>query len=140
MEKLKNTKGEFMDCTTNCYLSPEDMKSSKEFGSIDTNGLATLISSGIPLVIIDARSGQWDDGKRISRAKALSYEATATETAEVIPNKQSLIVVYCSNVQCSASNKLAKHLTDLGYSNILKYEEGIQDWISSGQPIQETRS
>lgn len=130
-----------MDCgTQQCSVSSTSTKpASKEHGQIDTNGLATLISSGVPLVILDARSSKWDDGKRIASAKALSYEATREQAAAVIPTKQSLVVVYCSNVQCSASSNLAKHLSELGYTNILKYEEGIQEWVNSGHPVREAR-
>ncbi len=127
-----------MDCGKSCFVVA-DNKPSKGYGHIDTNGLVVLISSGIPVVILDARSGQWDDGKRIAKAKNLSYEATKEEAAKIIPGKDSLIVVYCSNAECPASTHLAKRLTDLGYSNILKYSEGIQQWISSGYPVRESR-
>lgn len=110
-------------------------KDSKIYGHIDTEGLVKLIASDVPFVIFDARTAQWDDGKRIAFAKALSYEATEKEAAKAIPAKKSLIVVYCSNAQCPASSYLAKRLSELGYSNILKYEEGIQQWINAGHTV-----
>ena len=127
-----------MDCGKSCSIS-EDVQSVKEYGHIDTNGLAALIASGAPVVIIDARGGKWDDGKRIGKAKNLTYEATKEDAARAIPDKKALIVVYCSNPQCPASVLLANRLMDLGYSNILKYGEGIQGWIESGHPVKETR-
>jgi rhodanese-related sulfurtransferase len=120
-----------MDCDSKCSMASQNTQH-VEYGHIDTKGLAMMISSGIPLIILDARSGQWDDGKRIGNAKALSYEATEEQAARVIPTKQSLIVVYCSNLQCPASGYLAKRLSELGYTNIVKYNEGIQEWINSG--------
>jgi rhodanese-related sulfurtransferase len=120
-----------MDCDSKCAVSSPTIQHA-DYGHVDTKGLAMMISSGIPLVILDARSGKWDDGKRIGPAKALSYEATAEQAASVIPTKQSLIVVYCSNLQCPASGYLAKRLSELGYTNIMKYNEGIQEWINSG--------
>lgn len=113
--------------------------SAAQYGHVDTKGLATLISSGVPVVILDARRGKWDDGKRIGTAQWLSYEATAQEAAEVIPALDSLVVVYCTNPHCPASLWLAAHLTELGYINILKYGEGIEEWINSGYPVRETR-
>ncbi len=106
-----------MDCGTNCSLAATDVKS---YGHIDTRGLETLISSKVPLVILDARSAKWDDGKRIATAQVLTADATAKQAAELIPTKQSLVVVYCSNTRCPASTNLAKHLSELGYVNILK--------------------
>ncbi len=126
-----------MDCNESCSIPTSPV--SKEYGHLDTNGLVVLISSEIPLTILDARVGKWDDGKRIGAAQHLSYEATAEEAAKMIPNKKALIVVYCSNLQCPASTGLAKRLTELGYPNILQYEAGIQEWIKSGHPVRETK-
>ena len=116
-----------MDCGTDCCMPSNQAKVGlKGPGHIDTNGLAMLISSGVPLVILDARSSKWDDGKRISSAKTLTAEATPEQASKAIPSKQSLVVVYCSNTECGASSRLAQRLSELGYSNILKYEGGIQ--------------
>ena len=110
-----------------------------EQGHIDTKGLAALIASEVPLVILDARSGHWDDGKRIAQAQALSYETTAEQARALIPSKDSLVVVYCTGVHCPASGWLAKRLAELGYSNVLKYEEGIEEWLRAGFSVRETR-
>lgn len=110
-----------------------------EYGHVDTKGLAALISSEVPLVILDARSYKWDDGKRIASAQGLFYTTTAEDAAAVIPSLDSLVVVYCTNSDCPASMYLAKRLSELGYSNILEYEAGIEEWINSGYPVRETR-
>lgn len=109
--------------------------SAKGFGHIDTNALAHLIDSKVPVIILDARTGQYDDGKRIATAQTLNGESSSEQVSKVIPSKKSLIVVYCSNTQCPASMMLATHLSELGYSHILKYDQGIQGWIESGYPI-----
>ena len=41
----------------------------------------------VPAVVLDARAGKWDDGKRIPGAKALAAAATAAEAAALIPAK-----------------------------------------------------
>ncbi|MGC1878003.1 MAG: rhodanese-like domain-containing protein [Rhabdochlamydiaceae bacterium] len=130
-----------MDCGTQkcCGSSKSASLPVKGYGKIDTNGLMNLISSGVPLTILDARGGKYDDGKRIGSARTLSYEATKEQVVQAIPTQHSLIVVYCSNLQCPASSHLAKRLSEFGYSNILKYGEGIQEWIDAGHPIREER-
>lgn len=128
-----------MDCGNQCEMSSINVQPvAQAQGHIDTNALAVLIASGVPLVILDARSAKWDDGKRIATAKTLTADATDEQAMQVIPSKQSLIVVYCSNVHCSASSHLAKRLSDLGYVHVLKYEAGIQEWVNSGNPVRET--
>lgn len=125
-----------MDCGSQCSVSSKTGSISKKgHGKIDTHALANLIAAGVPLVILDARGGKYDDGKRIASAQTLSYDATEKQAAQVIPSLNSLIVVYCSNLECPASDYLAKRLLELGYSNILKYPEGIQEWIHSGHPV-----
>jgi rhodanese-related sulfurtransferase len=131
--------GESMECGSQCSTSYAKEASSStttnKVGKIDTAGLEVLISSGVPFVIIDARGGQWDDGKRIAGAQNLTSEASAEEIAEVIPSKTTLVVVYCSNAKCQASTRLVNHLVALGYSNVLKYEEGIEEWVKTGHQV-----
>ena len=39
------------------------------------------------------------------------------------------IVVYCSNTECKASEKLIELLIDSGFRNLLEYSEGIKGWM-----------
>jgi rhodanese-related sulfurtransferase len=103
--------------------------------SINTPGLKTLLDSGVPLVLLDARSGKYDDKMRIPGAKSLNDKSTPAEIAKIVPNKESLVVTYCSNLQCPASHKLFKHLKSLGYSNVIEYPEGIQGWKEAGNQV-----
>lgn len=105
---------------------------------ISTPALATLLRSGKPTVL-DARTGKYDDGRRIPGAKSLSPEADAKEAAKQIPSKDSLVVTYCSNTQCPASGRLAKRLLELGYNNILEYPEGIAGWQQEGNQVEEVK-
>lgn len=103
--------------------------------SVNTSGLKTLIDSGVAMTILDARSGKWDDGKRIPGALSLNSESKPEEIAKVLPNKEALIVTYCSNTKCPASHALYEHLKKHGYTNLLEYPEGIQGWIEAGNPV-----
>ncbi len=107
--------------------------------TINTPGLKTLISSGVPLTILDARSGKWDDGKRLPGALSLNFESKPEEIAKVLPKKDSLVITYCSNLKCPASHKLYTHLKSLGYTNLIEYPEGIQGWIEAGNPVNEAK-
>ncbi len=105
------------------------------YGTVDTSGLKKLVDVKTPLVLVDARSGKWDDGKRIPGAIAVAPDASAETIAEALPDKDQLIVTYCSNLKCPASKVLSESLIKLGYKNVLKYPEGIQGWIEAGQPV-----
>ena len=97
--------------------------------------LADMIASKTTMILIDARSGKFDDGKRIPGAVSLTDQATAEEVAKVISAKDALIVTYCSNLQCPASLNLSLHLQKLGFSNVKKYPDGIEGWVKSGHEV-----
>lgn len=103
--------------------------------TVNTLGLKTLISSGVPLTILDARAGKYDDGRRIPGAQSLNAESKAEDIARVLPNKESLIVTYCANLNCPASHKLYTHLKSIGYTNLIEYPEGIDGWVAAGNPV-----
>ena len=110
-----------------------NVKLDKE-AEINTAALAVLINSG-EAVVLDARGGKYDDGFRIPSGKHLSYKCSAADAATLIPSKGSLVVTYCSHTKCPASKRLAKHLHELGYTNVLEYPVGIAGWKASGRKV-----
>jgi len=50
----------------------------------------------------------------------------------VLPDKGAAIVTYCSNTARPNSGQVAAQLARLGYTNVRKYAEGIQDWVEAG--------
>jgi rhodanese-related sulfurtransferase len=88
------------------------------------------------MVILDARSGKFDDGRRLSGAKALSAEAEEADAGKVIPSKDSLVVTYCASWKCPASHALAERLKKLGYANVIEYRQGIEGWTKAGNSVE----
>ena len=102
---------------------------------VSTETLTTLLNAKTPLVLVDARTGKYDDGKRLPGAVALAPGATNEEIAKVIPDKNALIVAYCVNTKCMASHHLAVRLKEAGYVNVLRYPVGIEGWIAAGHQV-----
>lgn len=126
----------FLDCGCRAPAKQEiHQPATHHYKTISTSELKNLIDSQTPVAILDARSGPWDDGNRLPGAKSLSYDATAEQAAAVINSKDSLVVVYCTNLQCPASKMLAERLIQLGYTNIVKYPEGIEKWMQEGNMV-----
>lgn len=118
--------------------SPSVPEADHEHGvpkKINTKELNQLRQS-TALVIIDARSEEYDDGKRIPGAKLVPHDAEEAVIIEKLPNKTAAIVVYCVNVDCPASDMLARRLMRLGYTNVSEYPEGIEGWEKSGNPVE----
>lgn len=90
-------------------------------------------------IILDARSGKWDNGQRIPGAKSLSSKSSDAEIAKMLPNKDAAILTYCNHTKCPASNMLVIKLKSLGYTNISEYPEGIKGWKAAGKSIEESK-
>jgi len=120
-------------CATACAKTAA--KPAEDEATINTAGLAILLRARVPLVVLDARSGKFDDGRRISGAKTLSATATAAQAAALIKTKDALVVTYCSNLKCPASSYLAKRLKTLGYTNVIEYPHGIDGWAAAGNTV-----
>jgi len=100
--------------------------------TLNTQALKTLLDSNIPLILLDARSGKYDDGLRIPGAHGIGAKPNDERLLQIVPSKDSLIVTYCSNLKCPASKTLVQHLKELGYKNILEYPHGIEAWTQAG--------
>ena len=110
-----------------------------KIGTLTTPALQSMLNAKTPLILLDARSGKFDDGTRIPSAKSLNSESKVLEVLKMVPDKESLVVTYCSNLKCPASDKLAKHLKSLGYKNVVEYPEGIQGWKEAGNSVEKAK-
>jgi len=63
--------------------------------------------------------------------------ATMKEAIQSL-NKDDEIVVYCSDENCIASTALGQLLARNGYSHVLHYSGGLQDWEMAGYPLEGT--
>ena len=60
----------------------------------------------------------------------------ADKFAAAVPDKAKPVVVYCYDLDCTASPKAARKLDDLGYVRVYDYEAGKMDWKEAGLPIE----
>ena len=51
-------------------------------------------------------------------------------------NKEDEIVVYCSDETCIASRALGQLLERNGYTHVLHYVGGLQEWEQAGYPLE----
>lgn len=116
------------------------MGESKEahYGKIDTKGVQILIESGLPVTLLDARKHRYDDGWRIPGAYIMPPSSRERALSQVIPSKETLIVVYCSNVRCPLSHELADSLIEKGYNHVLLYPYGMKGWTDGGHELEES--
>jgi rhodanese-related sulfurtransferase len=109
-----------------------------EYGHIDAKGLKSLIDSGLPIVILDARGHKWSDPNKLPGALSASYESSFDELETIIPTQQTLVVVYCYSSTCPLCCKLARRLVEFGYDNVVEYPGGLKEWRDIAEyPVEE---
>lgn len=119
------------------FLQSEEAVRSSSYGHIDAKALKALMETGTPFVLLDARGDKWHDDNLIPGALLASYEYSAEQIRALIPNVNSLVVVYCFSFTCPLSPRLAEHLISLGYKNVLEYPAGLKEWRDvAGYPVE----
>ena len=85
----------------------------------------TRMGSGDPLVILDVRTAEEFAEKHIPGAVLLPNEEIGSTPPEMLPVKDTEILVYCRSGNRSA--QAAKKLADMGYTKVYDFG-GIKDW------------
>jgi rhodanese-related sulfurtransferase len=106
---------------------------------ISRDELRAAIESG-GVTVVDALPAAYFDQQHLPGAVNLFVDDARERAADVLPDKSASIVAYCSNAACPNSEGVARILSGLGYTNVRKYREGIQDWVEAGLPTESSAS
>lgn len=102
---------------------------------ITRDELQAAIADG-SATVLDALAGAYWEKQHLPGALPLHADEVEQRHAELLPDRQALIVTYCSNPACPNSQQVATKLEQLGYTNVRKYREGIEDWAAAGLPLE----
>ncbi|MEV0717111.1 rhodanese-like domain-containing protein [Asanoa sp. NPDC050611] len=102
---------------------------------ITRDELRAAIDAGT-VTVVDALGGDYWAKQHLPGAVPLAPTEVAERAAELLPDRAAAIVTYCSNVACPNSGQVADQLGRLGYGNVRKYREGIEDWVGAGLPTE----
>jgi rhodanese-related sulfurtransferase len=102
---------------------------------ISREELRSLIAVGA-VTVVDALGGEYYAQQHLPGAIPLVEDDVDTLATAVLPNKAAPIVTYCSNPACANSTRVADRLVRLGYTDVRKYEAGIQDWVEARLPTE----
>lgn len=99
--------------------------------TIDRARLEQLIAAD-GVIVVDALPASYYEQMHLPGAVNL-VEADVEELApSLLPDREALVVTYCSNAACGNSKAVARKLEAAGYTNVHTYTDGIQDWVESG--------
>ena len=88
------------------------------------------------LTVVDALGGDYYAKQHLPGAIALVAAEVDAQAAALLPDRDAAIVTYCTGPSCPNSGQVADRLTALGYTNVRKYREGIEDWTAAGLPTE----
>ena len=102
---------------------------------ISRDDLQAAIDAGT-VTVVDALPESYYAQAHLPGAVNLVEADVETKAADLLPDRDAAIVTYCSNAACGNSEAVANRLRRLGYRNVRKYREGIQDWIEAGLTVE----
>lgn len=88
------------------------------------------------MTVVDALGGEYYAKQHLPGAVPLAPADVDARAAALLPDRSAAIVTYCSNPACPNSGQVADRLTALGYADVRKYREGIEDWVAAGLPTE----
>jgi rhodanese-related sulfurtransferase len=88
------------------------------------------------VTVVDTLGGDYYAQQHLPGAIALVESEVAERAATLLPDKDAPIVTYCTGPGCPNSKVVAARLTALGYTNVRRYVEGIEDWAQAGLPVE----
>lgn len=102
---------------------------------ITRDELKSAIDAGT-VTVVDALGGANYEQQHLPGAIPLVEADVDAQASALLPDKDALIAVYCTNPSCPNSQAVASRLAALGYTGVRKYREGIEDWVSGGLPTE----
>jgi rhodanese-related sulfurtransferase len=102
---------------------------------ISREELQSAIEAGA-VTVVDALGGEYYAQQHLPGAVPLVLADVDAQASALLPDRDAAIVTYCSNPGCANSGQVAERLTALGYTDVRKYKEGIEDWTDAGLPVE----
>lgn len=89
-------------------------------------------------VLIDVLGEQSFERAHLPGAISISAHSDSfVEDVEAqVPEKDTEIVVYCSNPECTLSPQAGQKLIEAGYTNVKHYKGGLKGWAESGNTFE----
>lgn len=144
MPERKKTLRILIAVYVSAFLSGSISPAEADFKTIDAVQLHSMVvdnvyelEAGRPgkFVIIDARPREEYEQAHIFSAISVP-EKHYDKSLEYLPaDKNTLLVVYCNNIESGTSRRWAEKAASAGYTNIVVYAESFSAWKEKHLPI-----
>jgi len=104
---------------------------------ITTEGLKKKLDAMDKFYLIDVRDTFRYEHNHLPEAIGLEWGPNfAEELPHVLPDKDSMIVVYGSNEACQMAVDTIEYLEKSGYTNMYLYRDGFAGWMEAGHGLE----
>lgn len=103
---------------------------------IDRQELHARLERGDRLVLVEALDPREFRRFHLPGALNLPWQRVRERAADLLPDRDAEIVVYCAVRTCDAATKALMALEEMGYGNLLHYLDGKYDWREAGLPVE----
>lgn len=104
---------------------------------IERQGLKEKIERGEEFHLVEALPESMYRQGHLPGAVNVPPPKVSELAPELLPDKSALIVVYCANPTCTSSEYVARALAAQGYTNVMVYAGGKEEWIAAGLPLEQ---
>ncbi len=105
--------------------------------TIDRNALKQKIDDGEPMTLIEVLPESGFNEFHLPGAINIPVGSDRfEERVQAVADRDEQVVVYCKDSDCDASPKAAQRMEDLGFTNVIDYAAGKEDWRAADLPTQ----
>jgi len=102
--------------------------------TITAEDLKDALASDHPPVLINTLPREAHEARHIPGSVNVPVD-DVEQVETLVPNKDDPIVVYCANADCTASPTAAEKLEEMGYTDVVDFEDGYAGWRQAGYPL-----
>lgn len=104
--------------------------------------LKKWIDAGKDFVLIDVLTQMSFEQQHLPGAKHADVRQPdfLSEAEKLAPEKNKIVVVYCSNFSCQLSTTAANKLASAEYTNVYHFKGGLADWQDAGYQFEGSAS
>ncbi|SRR6056297_365761 len=105
--------------------------------TIDTERLKQLKSGDTDFLLINTLDSEhFDDTKIPGSINVPQSDSNFVQNVESkVSSKSQPVVVYCASKECDSSSKAAQKLEDAGFTEVIDFEGGAQEWKNAGESL-----
>ena len=104
----------------------------------DAADLAHRMRADVAVQVWNVLDDEWFNGELIPGSKRVPLSGLERAVRESSLASSAAVVVYCAGPACPFSRAAAEKLESLGYSNVLAFEGGLEEWKKAGHGVMGT--